>query len=47
MSYTLDMMSQIIAEMISEIQMVWYHQYSGCDDTDAVDTMSNVVGVMT
>ena len=24
-----------------------YHQDSGCNDTDTMDTMSNVVGVMT
>ena len=33
MSYTMDMMSWIIAEVISEIQFVWNHQYIGCDDT--------------
>ena len=47
MLYTMDMMSWIIADVISETQLVWYHQYSGCDDTDTVDTMSNIVGVMT
>ena len=47
MSYTMDTMSSIIADVISEIQLVWYHQYSGYDDTDTVYTMSNVVGVMT
>ena len=47
MSYTMDMMSGIIAEVISEIQLVWYHQYSACDDTDTVETMSIIVCVMT
>ena len=46
MSYTVDMMSPYIADEISKIQLVGYHQYSGCDDTDTVDTMSNIVGVM-
>ena len=47
MSCRMDMMSLIIADVISEIQLVGYYQYSGCDDTDTVDTMSNIVGVMT
>ena len=32
--------SSYIADEISTILLVWYHQYSGCDDTDTVDTMS-------
>ena len=47
MSYTMHMMSWIIADVISEIQLVWYHPYSGGDDTDTVDMMSNIVAVMT
>ena len=46
MSYTMDMMSWIIVDEISKIQLVWYHQYSECDDTDTVDKMLNIVGVM-
>ena len=46
MSYTMDMMSSSIANEISKIHLVSYHQYIGCDDTDRVDTMSNTVGVM-
>ena len=45
MSYTMDMMSNI-ADEISEIQLARYHQYSGCDYRDTVDTISNIVGVM-
>ena len=45
-SYTMDMMSSYIADEISKIQLVGYHQYSGCDDTDTVDMMSNRVDVM-
>ena len=33
MSYTMDIMSSYIADEISKINLVWYHQYSGCDDT--------------
>ena len=40
MSYTMDMMSSYTANEISKIQLVW------CDDTDTVDMMSNIVGVM-
>ena len=46
MSYTMDMMSSYMADEISKIHVVRYHQYSGCDDTETVDTMSNIVGVM-
>ena len=46
MSYTMDMMSSYIADEISKIQLVGYHQYIGCDDKDTVDMMSNIVGVM-
>ena len=46
MSYRMDMMSSYIADEISKIQLVSYHQYSGYYDTDTVDTMSNIVGVM-
>ena len=46
MSYKVDMMSSYIADEISKIELVCYHQYSGCDDTDTVDTMSNTVGIM-
>ena len=46
MSYTMDMMSSYMAGEISKIQLVWYHQYIGCDDTDTVDMLSNIVGVM-
>ena len=43
-SYTMDMMLSTIADVISELQLVWYHQYSGCHDTDTVDKMLNIVG---
>ena len=46
MSYTMDTMSSYIADEISKIQLVWYHQYIGCDGTDTVGTMSNIVGEM-
>ena len=36
MSYTMDMMSWIIVDVITEIQLVWYHQQNGCDNTDTV-----------
>ena len=45
MSYTMDMMSSYIADEITKIQLVWYHQCIACDDIDTVDTMSNIVGV--
>ena len=47
LSYTKDMMLWTIVDVISELQLVWYHQYSGCDDTDTVDKMSNIEAVMT
>ena len=40
------MMSSYKADEITKIQLVGYHQYDGRDDTDTVDTMSNIVGVM-
>ena len=46
MSYTMDMMSSYIVDEITKIQLVRCHQYNGCDDTDTVDMMSNIVGVM-
>ena len=46
MSYTMDMMSSYIANEISKIQLLSYHQYIGCDGTYTVDMMSNTVGVM-
>ena len=46
MSYTMDMMSSYISDEISKIQLVSYHQYIGCDDTDTVDMLSNTEGVM-
>ena len=45
-SYTMDMMSSYIADEISKIQVLRYHHYSACDDTETVDTMSNIVDVM-
>ena len=48
MSYTMDMMSCIIAEVISEIQFVWIiNTVDVMTHPHTVDTMLNIVGVMT
>ena len=39
--YTMDMMQSYIADEISEIQLVSYHQYSGCDERDTVGVWSD------
>ena len=35
-----------IGDMMPQIYRMWYHPYSGCDDTDTVDMTSDTVDLM-